>query len=88
MADKVRIGYIGTGGIANFQVKQLLERRKDVQIVAGCDVSEEAVKKFAEEFNVPHTFSDYNELLAHDEVDAVSICTPNFMHKPTRPSPR
>ena len=81
MADTVRIGYIGTGGIANFQVKQLLERRKDVQIVAGCDVSEEAVKKFAEEFNVPHTFSDYNEMLAHEELDAVSICTPNFMHK-------
>jgi predicted dehydrogenase len=81
MADKVRIGYIGTGGIANFQVQQLMQRRKDVQIVAGCDVSEEALKKFADAFTVPHTFSDYNELLALDEVDAVSVCTPNFMHK-------
>ena len=81
MPDKLRIGYIGTGGIANFQVQKLLERRKDVEVVAGCDVSAEAVKKFAEAFKVPQTFSDYNEMLAKAELDAVSVCTPNFMHK-------
>ena len=81
MSDKLRIGYIGTGGIANFQVKQLLERRKDVEIVAGCDVNAEALKKFAEAFNVTQTFSDYKEMLAKAKLDAVSVCTPNFMHK-------
>ena len=79
--DKLKIGYIGTGGISYAQVKHLLDRRKDVQIVAGCDVNAENVKKFAETYNVPHTYTDYNEMLKHEELDAVSICTPNFMHK-------
>jgi len=38
-------------------------------------------KAAAEKFNVPHVFTDYRELLKLKEVDAVSICTPNYLHK-------
>jgi predicted dehydrogenase len=81
MSDKIRVGFIGTGGIASFQASQLLKAAENVEIVAGCDVKEEACKKFADTYEVPHTFTDYNDLLTLDGVDAVSVCTPNFMHK-------
>jgi len=81
MSEKLRIGWIGTGGIANFQAQQLLSRRQDVEIVAGCDVNQENLDKFAEKFEFDAKFNDYNEMLKMDGLDAVSVCTPNFMHK-------
>jgi len=76
----VRIGFIGTGGIARRQARTLA-KMEDVEIVAACDINEEALADFAEKFEVPHTFKDFNELVKMEELDAVTVCTPNFMHK-------
>ncbi len=81
MAGKLKVGWIGTGGIAGSQARHLLEERDDVEIVAGCDISEDALKRFAEKFEVKHTFQDFHEMVQLDDLDAVSVCTPNFMHK-------
>src|SRR5436309_1771544 len=51
-----------------------------VKIVAVADANPETARKAAEEFDVTHVFTDYKQLLAMDEVDAVSICTPNYLH--------
>ncbi len=80
MPKLVRVGVIGTGGIAMRQAQRLAELA-DVKIVAGCDVSEENLKKFAEKYPVPHTYKDFNEMVHLDEMDAVTVCTPNYMHK-------
>lgn len=80
MAKLVRVGVIGTGGIATRQARRLAEL-DDVEIVAGCDISEEALQKFAEKYEVPHTYTDYNEMVQLQEMDAVSVCTPNHLHK-------
>ena len=37
-------------------------------------------KLFAKQHDIPHVFSDYEELAAMDELDAVSVCTPNNFH--------
>src|SRR5205823_11110871 len=34
-----------------------------------------------EKFDVRHQCADYKTRLAMDEIDAVSVCTPNFLHK-------
>lgn len=38
-------------------------------------------KKLAEDFDIPDIYTDYRELLARDDIDAVSVCVPNFLHK-------
>ncbi len=80
MPELVRVGVIGTGGIAIRQAQRLAEL-EDVEIVAGCDISEENLKKFAEKYEVPHTYKDFNEMVQLDEMDAITVCTPNYMHK-------
>jgi len=80
MAEKTRVGIIGTGGIGRRQA-QTLAKMDDVDLVAGADVSDEALGLFREKLEVEQTFSDYNEMLGKLELDAVSVCTPNFMHK-------
>ena len=80
MPKKVRIGFVGTGGIAAFQAR-ILQKMEGVQVIAGADVSEKALSKFVDEFHIAHSFDDYNEMLQLKEIDAVSVCTPNYLHK-------
>ena len=80
MSEKIRVGFIGTGGIAGRQAGVLAER-DDVEVVSGADVSEEALAAFGDKFELSSTFDDYEAMLAEAELDAVSVCTPNFLHK-------
>jgi len=86
VADKVRIGIIGTGGIANgAHIPGYLQIPDECEIVALCDIDPEALKKTQEKFPATQkaqTFDDYRKLLEMDEVDAVSVCTPNYVHHP------
>ena len=79
--DKVRIGIIGTGGISHLHAGAY-KRLSNVEMVAACDINEPRVKVFAEKYGVPDTYTDYKDLLARDDIDAVSICTWNNGHAP------
>jgi predicted dehydrogenase len=48
--------------------------------MAVADSNEDTARYAAEKFNVKHVFTDYTKLLELDEVDAVSVCTPNYLH--------
>ena len=78
---KLGIGIIGSGGIAqNAHMPGYAAVPDLCKIVAVADVNADAAKVAAEKFNVKHVFSDYKKLLEMDEVDAVSVCTPNYLH--------
>jgi len=51
------------------------------RMVACCDIDEKKAKEAGGKFDIPNVFTDYEELLRLDEIDAVSVCTPNFAHK-------
>ncbi len=75
----VKIGVIGTGGMANHHATQY-SAMKDVQIAACCDVSAEHREAFAAKWNVPHTYSDYHEMLEKEQLDGVVNVTPDAFH--------
>lgn len=78
---KLRIGLIGTGGIANrhFEAYSI---QPDVEIVAGADiVPGKAAKFFAERGSEAKAFEDYKEMIDTMNLDAVSVCTYNAAHK-------
>lgn len=82
---KVRIGFIGCGGIANQKhfpaLKQLSEQ---CEIVAFCDIIEERAEKAAKKYGAEgaQVYQDYRELLKDESIDAVHVCTPNVSHCP------
>ena len=83
---KLRIGFIGTGGIANSHMKAYLNQ-PDVEIVAGVDLVPGKAKEFFEKYgltNVKTDYKDHVEFLADKSLclDAVSICTYNCQHMP------
>ncbi len=82
MTDKLRVGIIGSGGIAEgAHAPGYKALPDDCELVACCDVRPERAKAFAERFDLAHWYTDYRELLTLPELDAVSICTPPFMHR-------
>ncbi|MBE7038728.1 MAG: Gfo/Idh/MocA family oxidoreductase [Ruminococcaceae bacterium] len=78
----LKIGIIGVGGIAqNAHIKELKEC-KDAKITAICDIDEATLNKVGDDLNLDakYRFKDYMDLINCDEVDAVQICTPNYLH--------
>lgn len=80
--SQLGIGIIGAGGIAQGQHMPAYARLSEkVKILAVADVSEETAKQAAQKFEVPNIYADYHDLLARKDIEAVSVCTPNFMHQ-------
>ena len=78
---KLRIGFIGTGGIANSHMKAY-KQFDDVEVVAGADLIEGKAADFFAKYDLPNVkcYTDYKQMIAENELDAVSICTYNREH--------
>ncbi len=82
-SKKLKIGLIGAGGIVRgAHLKPGWLAVPDCEIVAVCDVNRATAQKLADDFQIPHVFTDYRDLVALEEIDAVDICTPNCVHTP------
>lgn len=82
MKPALRIGVIGVGAIAQVAQLPMLARLKGAQVVALCDNDGPKARALAERFAVPDVFTDIDELLEFDELDAVVISTPSHLHEP------
>jgi predicted dehydrogenase len=78
----VGVAIIGTGQIALANHLPGLKLLPNATLVALCDSDETTLKRAADQTGIRATFTDYNKLLEHDEVDAVVIATPNITHPP------
>ena len=80
---KLKIGFIGCGGIANSKHFPGMSQQKEyVDMVAFCDLIPERAEKAAKEYGTPDAkvYTDYHELLADPTIDAVHVLTPNVAH--------
>lgn len=78
--NKLKIGVIGICGIASDLHIPALISNKDVEIAALCDIQQEKATAVSQQYGIARVFADYHELLDLEELDAVDICTPNFLH--------
>ncbi len=82
MGEKVRVGVVGAGFIANGAHLPSYAALDTVELVAICDVIPERAQKAADKFGAAKVFTDYQEMLATCDLDVVSVCTPNDGHAP------
>jgi len=76
----IRIGFIGCGGVSHGHMKRLGENPA-AQITALCDTNKEALKERAKLIGRKLPFySDYEAMLAKEDLDAAVICTPHTLH--------
>ena len=78
---KLRIAFIGAGGIAGTHMRYLAQM-PDVEIIAQADISKASMGRRTEEYGIGASYTDYKRMLVEVKPDAVSVCTPNGMHAP------
>ena len=80
--EKIRVGVIGCGGIANGKHLPALKNVKEVEMVAFCDIIEERAVEAAKKYGTPDAkvYTDYKELLKDESIVTVHVCTPNRSH--------
>ena len=76
---KVRVGIIGMGLRGQEHLK-IYSQLPEVEVVAVSDIIKEKIVKISKEYNVS-AYTDYIEMLEKEDLDAVSITTPDHLHK-------
>jgi predicted dehydrogenase len=82
MSDPIGIGVAGAGGISHTHLLAYRGKanRDLARVVAICDVDEARANEQAKTYGIERVFTDYEAMLADPAVQAVSICTPPFLH--------
>src|SRR5690349_895470 len=81
MTDKVKVGVIGVGQIGKRHVASYAAM-PNVEIVALADLNEAEVKRVAAEHGIARSFTNFRDLLALPEIQAVDVCLHNNFHAP------
>ena len=78
--SSLKVGMIGTGGIAGDHLRAYEQFPDRVQISAVCDLREDAARAYAAEAGGAEVYSDAAKMLSEAEIDAVSVCTRHDTH--------
>jgi len=78
----LRVGLVGVGAAAQVNHIPALKKVEGVELVALCDRDPEKAARVAAKFGIERAVERYDELLEADDIDAIDICTPNYLHSP------
>ena len=78
---KIKVGIIGVGSISESHIHGYLQR-SDVELYAFCDIDKNRLEYMGKKYGITRLYTDLNEMLSLDELDAVSVCTWNNGHAP------
>ncbi|NLE13044.1 MAG: Gfo/Idh/MocA family oxidoreductase [Clostridiales bacterium] len=78
--EKTKLAIIGTGGISHCHMGGYLALSDICEVTAACDIDEAKLKAYGEKYGIKNLYTDYNEMLAKEELDAVSVTTWNAAH--------
>src|SRR5204863_3272477 len=76
----IRIGVAGVGFGAAVHIPAF--QSEGIEVAAICSRRPERAQEAADRFGVERTFTDYDDMLGMDGLDAVSIVTPVALHHP------
>ena len=77
---KLRFGVIGTGEFTQACHVPGLQSHPQAEVVALCGSEYDRVRTLANRFGIPDVYIDYRELCSRDDLDGVTIATPNAFH--------
>ena len=79
MGDKLRFGVVGTrfGGMVHIPS---VNSHPSATVIAVCGRDPERTSAVAEKNNIPRYYTDYEQMIASDDLDAVVIATPIELH--------
>jgi predicted dehydrogenase len=81
MRNKLKVGIIGVGGIANVHMPGWMDN-PHAEIIAGSDISQSNLEAWGRRYNIERLTTDADELIHDPAIDIIDICTPNNYHAP------
>jgi UDP-N-acetyl-2-amino-2-deoxyglucuronate dehydrogenase len=78
--DTFKVGIIGCGALHSIHADTIIKNPK-TKLVAVADIDENKAKETSIQYGCEY-FTDYKELLKQENIDAVHICTPHYLHAP------
>jgi predicted dehydrogenase len=81
MDKKLRIGVIGVGQIGQVHLDNY-QAIPDVEVVAIADMNEAHARSVALRYGIHDSFTDFHDLLARPDIQAVDVCLHNNLHMP------
>lgn len=76
----MKVAVIGCGTIANAQHIPAYMKNEEAEIKYFCDIIPERAQEAVEKYGCGTAVTDYREVLADPEIEAISVCTPNKAH--------
>ncbi|MBC7288531.1 MAG: Gfo/Idh/MocA family oxidoreductase [Armatimonadetes bacterium] len=77
----LRVGVIGCGWQGHTHAR-CYAALPNATVVAVCDLDADKARTVAQEVGAGSFFTDYNELLAREDIEAVSVVLPDHLHRP------
>ncbi|MYJ15684.1 MAG: Gfo/Idh/MocA family oxidoreductase, partial [Acidimicrobiia bacterium] len=75
----IGFGLVGTGMSGGFMAREM-NHVEGGELVAVCSRNQDNVRGFANANEVEHWFTDYRDLVDHDDVDVVIVSLPSGLH--------
>jgi predicted dehydrogenase len=79
---KVRVALVGAGHVAQVAHIPAYKKNPDVELVAVVDDDAIKAQRIREQFGFSEWYEDISVMLKKSDVEAVDICTPNYLHAP------
>lgn len=79
MSTKIRVGIIGVGSISKVHIDSYL-KNDNIELVAFCDINKQRLNEMMKNYNISKGYTDAEEMLKSENLDAVSVCTWNCAH--------
>jgi len=79
----VKIGMIGAGGIAQSHGRAItdVKEKNGIEFVTIADIDATRAEATSKRWNIPHVYTDYHEMLAKEDIEAVVVTTFNQAHR-------
>jgi Predicted dehydrogenases and related proteins len=81
-ARRLKVGILGCGPIAQFAHLQSCVKARNAELHAICDAAPDLLARMAATWEPTKSFSDYDAMLADDDLDAVIVATSDAFHVP------
>ncbi|MCB1321526.1 MAG: Gfo/Idh/MocA family oxidoreductase [Leptospiraceae bacterium] len=78
-AERIHVALIGCGRIADLHIPGY-RSNPHARLYALCDTDPDLLKRRQKQWKVPVTYTDYQAVLADEQIHAVEILTPQLMH--------
>lgn len=82
MAERVRVGVVGTSGWANLGYLPGLRAHPSAELVAICGRDRDRAEERARQYGIPRVFTDYREMIAAADLQALIVVAPDDLHHP------